>query len=643
MQRFLTQLFYGVKSVPKKFSAFLENSAIKEVLEIKKNHLILKQGFDIGRIDYAKEHRAFLISLGFNHSKDPIIKGLPKHVAPNAIILCSIHFNRKRPIARYIATLSIKTHSSMVCYLAKVRQKIVALSFKDPLKTPIILKHSQKSLLELPRHCVVEIDIKERKIIEILGALEDPLIDEKLSLSLLSRKTEFSNDALNMAQSFSQTPAQGFVKRQDYTRLPFITIDPKDAKDFDDAIFYDQEKNTLFVAIADVSAYVPLHSVLDLEARTRGFSVYFPNHVYPMLPPSLSQGACSLRATEKRLAMVWEIPLNALQEAKLIQAIIEVRANTSYEEIEDFLSHSTTCALSKNIQKSLLSFLPLALELRKERLKKGFDFVNDKRMLCLDNKGRLESLCLDKEGIAHSIIEEAMLLANQASARLLDKALGGQGIYRVHEKPTLEQQKRLSAKLFSYGFERSKKMSLHDFLSHVLELAKERGLENEVGHIIIKAQQEARYSPINEGHFGLGFESYTHFTSPIRRYSDLMLHRILKELLFGNDKKLAYLLEEVSVLCAELNALQKNVALIERDFRKRKFARYALEHLNEEFEGVVLENKEFIVVGLRERLIGAKVLVKSKHLFDTLEKVCIKITQADLVSGEIRGEIKQRI
>ncbi|WP_104761293.1 RNB domain-containing ribonuclease [Helicobacter cetorum] len=641
MQRFLTHLFTGIKEVPKKFSYLLEDSILKEAIEIKKNHVVLKQGFDIGKIELGKHRQAFLISLGIHYAKDPILKGFPKNIAPNALVLCSINSRRKRPIARYIATLSIKTHS-IVCYLTKMNQKIVALSFKDPTKTPIFLKHSQKSLLELPKHCVIKINLKERKIEEILGVLEDPLIDERLSLELFQRQLTFSKDALDLAQNFSQMPAQSFMGYKDYTHMPFCTIDPITAKDFDDAIFYDKDLETLYVAIADVSAFVPLHSVLDTESRARGFSVYFPNSVYPMLPPSLSQGTCSLKAKEKRLALVWEIPLKDTKDAKLVQAMIEVRANTSYKEIEEFFNNPTTCNLSKEIQESLLGFLPLALELKKVRLKKGFDFMSDKRMLCLDKEGRLENLALDKEGIAHSVVEEAMLLANQSSARLLDKALEGKGIYRVHEKPTLEQQKRLNAKLFSYGFERNKKMSFHHFLHHVLELAKEKGLENEVGHMMIKAQQEARYSPFNEGHFGLGFSSYTHFTSPIRRYSDLMLHRILKELLFGNAKKLAYLLEETMVVCSELNALQKNVALIERDFRKRKFARYALEHINEEFLGIILENKDFMVVALKEKLIGAKVLVKSKYSFEILEKVRLKITQADLILGEIRGEIIQK-
>ncbi|STP04792.1 RNB domain-containing ribonuclease [Helicobacter acinonychis] len=639
MQGFLRSLFFGVKKIPKPFAPLIRKGVLKETLELKKERWILKEGFDIGKIEWVK-NKAFFISLARNYPKDPLIKNLPSSFKTDALILCQIEYSKKRPIAFFKAALLNESHT-MIAYLTKENNQIVAIPFKEPFKKALILKHSQKSLLELPRHCVVKVDIKKREISEILGALEDPLIDENLSLNLFDRVKDFSKDCLGLAKRYAQLKASDFKCRVDYSHIPFITIDPKDAKDFDDAIFYDQEKKVLFVAVADVSEFVPKYSSLDKEARIRGFSVYFPNSVYPMLPLSLSQGACSLKAFEKRLALVYEIPLDDLKNVQLFQGVIEVRANCSYEEINHFLSTQQS-SLSKDLQQSLLGFLEMALKLKKERLKKGFNFNSFENKLYLNQEGRIEKIETQQESDAHTLIEEAMLLANQSSARLLDKHFQNRGIYRTHKEPSLEQQKRLYAKLFDYEITRPKNMGFFPFLEHALKIAKEKNVEREVSRLMIKSQNLALYSPMQENHFGLGFASYTHFTSPIRRYSDLALHRLLKELLFHQAKGCSYLLEEMPELCSELNALQKKVALIERDFIKRKFARLALEYLEKEFLGVVLETKDEVIVGLKE-WVGLKVLVKTNKIFKPLEKVRVKITHAHLILGQVRGEITERI
>ncbi|MFA4763185.1 RNB domain-containing ribonuclease, partial [Helicobacter pylori] len=402
MQGFLRGLFFGVKKIPKRFAPLVEKGVLKEALQLKKEHYFLKEGFDIGRIEWVK-NKAFFVSLAKNYPKDPLIKNLPPSFKTDALILCQIECSKKRPIAFFKAAL-FDAQDTMIAYLAKEKNQIVAIPFKEPFKKPISLKHSQRSLLELPRHCVVKIDLKKHEISEILGALEDPLIDENLSLSLFDRIKDFSKDCLNLAQHYAQLKASDFKDRINYSHIPFITIDPKDAKDFDDAIFYDKEKNTLFVAVADVSEFVPKHSSLDKEARIRGFSVYFPNSVYPMLPLSLSQGACSLKAFEKRLALVYEIPLDDLKNARLSQGVIEVRANCTYEEINHFLNAQQS-SLDKDLQQSLLGFLEVALKLKKERLKKGFNFNSFENKLYLNEEGRIEKIETQQESDARTLIE----------------------------------------------------------------------------------------------------------------------------------------------------------------------------------------------------------------------------------------------
>ncbi len=275
-------------------------------------------------------------------------------------------------------------------------------------------------------------------------------------------------------------------------------------------------------------------------------------------------------------------------------------------------------------------------------MKKGFNFNSFENKLYLNEEGRIEKIETEKESGAHTLIEEAMLLANQSSARLLDKHFHNRGIYRTHKEPSLEQQKRLYGKLFDYEIMHPKGMGFFPFLEHALKIAQEKNAEREISRLMIKSQNLALYSPMQESHFGLGFASYTHFTSPIRRYSDLALHRLLKELLFHQAKGCSYLLEEMPELCSELNALQKKVALIERDFVKRKFARLALEHLEKEFLGVVLEIKDWVIVGLKE-WAGLKVLVETNKIFKPLEKVRVRITHANLILGQVRGEITERI
>ncbi len=274
MQGFLRSLFFGVKKIPKPFASLIEKGVLKEAIGCNKERYFLKEGFDIGRIERA-ENKAFFISLAKNYSKDPLIKNLPPSFKTDALILCQIEYFKKRPLAFFKAALLNADHT-MIAYLAKEKNQIVAIPFKEPFKKPISLKHSQRSLLELPKHCVVKIDLKKREISEILGPLEDPLIDENLSLSLFDRIKDFSKDCLDLAKHYAQLKASDFKNRINYSHIPFITIDPKDAKDFDDAIFYDQEKRVLFVAVADVSEFVPKYSSLDKEARIRGFSVYFP-------------------------------------------------------------------------------------------------------------------------------------------------------------------------------------------------------------------------------------------------------------------------------------------------------------------------------------------------------------------------------
>lgn len=521
-------------------------------------------------------------------------------LAPNDIILAahrvkSTHKIRtkhhKKQAKRKLQFLSLLYHSNhtILATLTLNKGYIRAIELFSPYNKSIEIRASQKSLKALPPQCVLKLN-SAGEVLQVLGTLDDAHIDEAIALHFYHVDEYFSKQALLLAESFGDSvDSTMYPERIDLRKLSFCVIDPIDAKDHDDAIYFDSKHSTLYVAIADVSEYVSPQSELDKQAQERGFSLYFPNRVVPMLPFSLSSGICSLKENEDRLALVWKIKLNnnaEIQQCELFEALIRVQASMSYEEVESLLhtldsNKSHTPHQSKishpQIASWLISYLPYVRAHKKSRLKKGYDFHTQEISLILDEQACIAQLLYKSHNLAHSIIEESMLLANVASANMLLTEQIPQALFRIHPAPKQERIHELFWDLEQLGFTSSSK-DLHTQILEIQQKAYEHHIGEVVDQMIIQSLKKASYSSQNCGHFGLGFEHYTHFTSPIRRYSDLIIHRILKALI-RKDKHLHFLYDGIQALAQTLNSRQKHIKRAQQIFYDIKIMRFAKQML----------------------------------------------------------------
>ena len=587
LEEFLVSLVVGRRDLPKKFASVYEQ--LRSCGAIAKDSALhrLFPAFIIARIHKNKG------GVFAHNIASPKAKGLrlgrgrngASTLANGDIALLLIRSKDPRIIK--VLNRHSTPASRLVC-LAQKKGKIIGIDCKS--LESISLPFSQKSLRALPKHCVLVYQGTE--ITKILGSLLDPSIDEHIILDKYNFASDFSQQAKEFAKSFGIVDVGYYTDRVDLCDKPFITIDPSDAKDHDDAVFWEQDSHTLYIAIADVSEYVAPNTELDMQARSRCFSLYFPHICYPMLPNTLSQSLCSLRANEPKLALVWEIVLHKRtklpRSARLYEAVITPRANISYEQAQGILDSSGESELTW-----LRDLYSNTQKLKAKRLESGYDFMSVDRTMRLDPQGAIESIHIHTACPSHSLIEEAMLLANILSAQVLADLCEEGGIYRAHEPPSDE---RIYA-LFSQAKELGYTIPKGDFHAQIQALQKDalkRGenAREQLDTLIIKSQKEARYTDKREAHFGLGFAAYTHFTSPIRRYSDLIAHRLLKTLMRDfpkrtitlqsgvslaskTRKQIAYILESSGAIIPLLNEKERQIARAEAEFKDRKYTRLA--------------------------------------------------------------------
>ena len=492
-----------------------------------------------------------------------------------------------------------------------------------------------------------KVDALTNKVTEVIGHIDDPKVDEKISLYLYNRYDEFPEDALQEAKEVPQEVKESELKgRVDLRDLPFCTIDPVTAKDFDDAIYWDEKENTLYVAIADVSHYVDYYSPIDKEAIKRGFTTYLPHKAFPMLPRVLSENICSLKPNVDRLSFVAKIKLDkeTLQPLKeeFFEAVIHSKRRFNYDEIDSFLEGEYE-AKNENEDKIFKWLKPLSKitkRLKEKRLKKGFDFRSEEIKLTLDNNHLLKETVIETGTPSHSLIEECMLLANQAAAKRFEGE--GDAIFRVHEAPEGTKFAKLLEELTSIGiYVESDAEDVEKTIRDIQKEAKKLGLEHEVDELIIKSMKQASYSSYNIGHFGLGFDYYSHFTSPIRRYSDLILHRLIKSQLKNDTKEMEYLLRNIEPLSARVSELERESTKCEWDFRDRKFARWAKDNIDNEYEAEIVEvDIEDTNKGAKAKLLnGARGAIVNLKNYDSnlFDKISLKISDVDLEKPNIQA------
>jgi len=492
------------------------------------------------------------------------------------------------------------------------------------VKEDVLLKFNQADIVAKEGDIVV---IAKEKIIEIIGNIDNPKIDEIISLILYSEDYRLKKEDLE-----NITEGKTFDKRVDLTHLPFCTIDPATAKDHDDAIYFDEQNDILYVAIADVSSYVPQGSNIDKQAFKRGLSMYLPGKVLPMLPAYLSEDLCSLKPDVDRFSFVFAMYIDRKNsqviKSELFEATINSKRKFSYGRIDRALKgqRDQHDNLDKEIFNSLDSLYKVTQAFKTKRLKTGYDFRTTEFRLVLNKQQQIESVSKEESSPSHSLVEECMLLANIQAAQ----KLGSNGIFRVHDEPTLQKINQLITDINLLGLEVSPQKTVHRTIVHAQKKAAQVGLSKEVDELIIKSQQQAHYSSANGGHFGLGFEHYSHFTSPIRRYSDLVLHRILKTKVVPKD---------IDTVCESISSAERNIASCVWDFEDRKYARWAGNNLYKEFM-VKLVDIEKNIVELLDGAVGAKVIITNYKGQKLFSKFKVKLLSSDVVTKEIIGEVK---
>lgn len=476
-------------------------------------------------------------------------------------------------------------------------------------------------------------------VVKLLGNLSDPSVDEKIVLAQYNKHDEFSDEILHLADAYpSQVEASHYPGRRDLRNLPFCTIDPVTAKDFDDAICYDPENSILYVAIADVSSYVEPFGAIDAEAIYRGFSIYLPHRSIPMLPRKLSETLCSLQPHVDRLSFVFELHLDPatleVTGSDYYEAIIHSKRRFTYEEVDAlFLGKlSPDNNEEKIVFPLLLKLQDITDRLKKERMKKGYDFRSKDLEMTLDEHYELASTHYADETPSHALIEDCMLLANKAAASVFER-----GLFRIHEPPSQAKLQTLYQELAGIGIIIEPKASMKETISFIQEQATLRGLESEVDTLIIRAQMQARYAPDNKGHFGLGFERYTHFTSPIRRYSDLIVHRLLKAIKAGDTEEGSYVLRNIDALAIAISEKEREASDIEIRFMKRKFARWAAKHIGETFSARIDGTENVLTAEIHDIITGANVLLTTAIPVMLFDDVIVRIENVDLATAKING------
>ena len=437
----------------------------------------------------------------------------------------------------------------------------------------------------------------EGRVVEIIGHVNDPGTDILSIVMDMGIKTEFPEKVLNQAVRVGKPVSEAdCAGRLDLRGWQMVTIDGEDAKDLDDAVSLTVEEGNyrLGVHIADVANYVQENSALDREAFERGTSVYLADRVIPMLPHKLSNGICSLNAGEDRLALSCIMtlgPSGEMLDHEIAETVIRVDRRMSYNGVTKILEGDPD-ALKENEE-----FVPMILRMRElseiireKRGKRGsidFDFPETK--ISLDEKGKPVDIRPYERNAATKIIEDFMLMANETVAEEYfwrDVPF----LYRTHEVPDEEKIRQLSTFINNFGYHIHVRNEVRPKEIQKL-LAKVEGTPEEalISRLALRSMKRARYTTENTGHFGLAAKYYTHFTSPIRRYPDLQIHRIIKENLRGrlNEDRTAHYAEILPKAAAQCSDRERRADEAEREVVKMKKAEYMRERFGEEFEGVI--------------------------------------------------------
>ncbi len=439
----------------------------------------------------------------------------------------------------------------------------------------------------------------------VLGPMSDPGVDVLAVLFGHGLSLEFSPEVEEAAREAAAQPVEVGEGREDLRDLLIFTIDPADAKDHDDALSVrplDDGRYEVGVHIADVSHYVPKGGTVDLDALDRGTSVYLVDRVIPMLPHPLSSDACSLRPDEDRYAvsMFATVSGDGHHEAhRFARTVIRSRHRLAYETVQGVLDGGA--AVDPETDAAIRDLDRLAQGLRARRVERGsIDFDMPEARVVLGDDGAPVDIQRIERLDSHRLVEDFMLLANEVVAQIgTEKKLPI--LYRVHEPPTMERTETLRAFLATLGHTLPRRSLRPRDLQRVLDRVQDRPEEALVSTVVLRSMQRARYAPDNLGHFGLALEHYAHFTSPIRRYPDLVTHRALVRVLLEQKKAPTSWSEELAEVADRSSWREQDAAKAERDSIELKKIEFMERHLGEEFEGTVAGVTSFGLFVLLDR------------------------------------------
>lgn len=556
-----------------------------------------------------------------------------------------------------------------------IRGKFCLLVDDKKYNDIIILEGNRKGAME-GHKVVVKITSYEKplkgEVINVLGHKNDPGVDILSIIAKHDLPIEFGEEVINeVDQIGDEVAAEDLVGRVDLRDEIIVTIDGDDAKDLDDAISIKKLRNgnyELGVHIADVSNYVKEGTELDKEAIKRGTSVYLVDRVIPMLPHKLSNGVCSLNPHVDRLTISCIMEINSdgdVVEHKIVPSVIHSTERMTYNNVNKILDGDNALIKKyEHIYKKFFIMEQLAIILKTKRNKKGtIDFDVNEAKIVVNKKGKPIDIILRNRGISEKIIEEFMLLANETIAEHFHW-MEVPFIYRVHETPKKKKLLNFAtiASVLGYKIKGSLDNIYPNDLSSLIESSKGKPEHSVISTLLLRCMQKARYDDKCLGHFGLADEYYTHFTSPIRRYPDLLVHRLIRKYLFDNDLSedtIAHYQQLVPVLAESSSNREIDAVNCERDVMDMKKAEYMMAHIGETFTGIISSITSFgFFVELPntiDGLVHISTLLDDYYSFDQKylmlvgertgkqykmsDQVKVKLVSASKIDGQIDFEI----
>ena len=505
---------------------------------------------------------------------------------------------------------------------------------------------------------------------EVIGNINDAGVDILSKILKYNVDPAFSDEVLKEANKFQSVSEDDITGRTDLRKEMIITIDGDDSKDFDDAVIVKKLDNgnyTLGVSIADVSNYVTKGSILDEEAFKRGTSIYLPGRVIPMLPVNLSNNICSLVPGEDRLTITCDMEIDKngkVVKYEIYPSVINSYKRMTYSKINIIFDGDVELSEEYvDLVGMFYNMRNLAKILGKKRATIGsINFETDEAYIELDDKGRAIDIRLRERGISENIIEEFMLKANQVVAEHVFW-LNLPFIYRVHDKPKEDKIERLLRMTAALGYKVKGKREISNLeLQKLLDSVKGSPAEKGINLLMLRSMAKAIYSENNIGHYGLAFSHYTHFTSPIRRYPDLIVHRLLREYLFMDNQSLEvinYYSEEMPEIASSTSKSERLAVQLEREVVDMKKAEYISKYINKEFDGIIISVTGFgIYVTLPNTVEGLvhiteldddyyvydenlMMLVgeRKKKVFRVGDNVTVKVMKAHISEGDVDFKI----